>query len=231
MKKILLFVFVCLISSCFLFIPVVDARAGGGSSSSSGTRHSSSNGKTNPISSVITTILFMGVAYSSIIIIKVRLTKAKVTTKRKFKRIKWDYELVEKRVEESYFIIQNAWAENNMKKAKRYMTPELLDNFQSKLNWMEVCNKKNIMKNIKLLDCYPISFVDEEKDCDDRLWVYIKGKMIDYVIDLKTNEVIEGSTMNKWFVEYWLFSKNKKGEWVLNKILQEDQLENVPIES
>jgi len=87
------------------------------------------------------------------------------------------------------------------------------------------------MKKIKLLDYYPVSLVDEKDDCADRLWFYIKGKMVDYVVNTKTNEIVEGTTMNKWFVEYWMFSKNKKGDWVLSKILQEDELDNVPIES
>lgn len=48
--------------------------------------------------------------------------------------------------------------------------------------------------------------------------MYIKGKMIDYIINTKTNEVIEGNVMSSVFTEYWLFVKNKKGEWALSKI-------------
>ena len=58
--------------------------------------------------------------------------------------------------------------------------------------------------------------------------MYIKGKMIDYIINTKTNEVIEGNVMSSVFTEYWLFVKNKKGEWVLSKIYQRDELNTIP---
>ena len=33
--------------------------------------------------------------------------------------------------------------------------------------------------------------------------------MIDYIINTKTNEIIEGDKENRQFTEYWLFVKNK----------------------
>ncbi len=68
------------------------------------------------------------------------------------------------------------------------------------------------MKKIKL------SVLDEIGDKNDKVYMYIKGKMIDYIINTKTNEVIEGNVMSSVFTEYWLFVKNKKGEWALSKI-------------
>lgn len=78
------------------------------------------------------------------------------------------------------------------------------------------------MKKIKL------SVLDEIGDKNDKVYMYIKGKMIDYIINTKTNEVIEGNVMSSVFTEYWLFVKNKKGEWVLSKIYQRDELNTIP---
>lgn len=78
------------------------------------------------------------------------------------------------------------------------------------------------MKKIKL------SVLDEIGDKNDKVYMYIKGKMIDYIINTKTNEVIEGNVMSSVFIEYWLFVKNKKGEWVLSKIYQRDELNTIP---
>lgn len=58
--------------------------------------------------------------------------------------------------------------------------------------------------------------------------MYIKRKMIDYIINTKANEVIEENGMSSVFIEYWLFVKNKKGEWVLSKIYQRDELNTIP---
>lgn len=60
------------------------------------------------------------------------------------------------------------------------------------------------MKKIKL------SVLDEIGDKNDKVYMYIKGKMIDYIINTKTNEVIEGNVMSSVFTEYWLFVKIKK---------------------
>ena len=78
------------------------------------------------------------------------------------------------------------------------------------------------MKKIKL------SVLDEIGDKNDKVYMYIKGKMIDYIINTKTNEVIEGNVRSTVFTEYWLFVKNKKGEWVLSKIYQRDELNTIP---
>ncbi len=56
----------------------------------------------------------------------------------------------------------------------------------------------------------------------------IKVKMIDYIMNTKTNEVIEGNGMSSVFTEYWLFVKNKKSEWVLSKIYQCYELNTIP---
>ena len=34
--------------------------------------------------------------------------------------------------------------------------------------------------------------------------------------------------MSSVFIEYWLFVKNKKGEWVLSKRYQRDELNTIP---
>ena len=84
------------------------------------------------------------------------------------------------------------------------------------------------MKKIKLLNVFPISVLDEIGDKNDKVYMYIKGKMIDYIINIKANEVIEENGMSSVFTEYWLFVKNKKGEWILSKIYQRDELNTIP---
>ena len=93
---------------------------------------------------------------------------------------------------------------------------------------MELGHKKNILKKIRLLNVYPISVSDEKGNKNDKVYMYIKGKMVDYTINTNTNEVIEGNEISKSFIEYWLFVKNRNGEWVLSKIYQYDELDVIP---
>lgn len=60
--------------------------------------------------------------------------------------------------------------------------------------------------------------------------MYIKGKMIDYTINTKTKEIIDGANSTKSFIEYWLFIKAEKGKWLLNKIYQVNELGSIPFD-
>lgn len=94
---------------------------------------------------------------------------------------------------------------------------------------MEINNKQNILKKIKFLKVYPIALKDENGNINNKVYMYINGKMIDNIINTKTNEIIEGDKENRQFIEYWLFIKNKNEKWLLSKIYQEDELNKIPL--
>lgn len=235
-KKVIVSLVILIIMILQIIPTPVEARAGGGSSGggssggssgSHGTAHSSSS-TTDPISSIFGIITFAIIGSSSIIIMKIKITKYRYNARKDFKDTDWNYKELVKRAEKTYFVLQKAWTKNEINIAKDYLTKELYENYKSKLQWMEISNKKNILKKIKLLNVFPISVLDEIGDKNDKVYMYIKGKMIDYIINTKTNEVIEGNGMSSVFIEYWLFVKNKKGEWVLSKIYQCDELDTIP---
>ena len=114
----------------------------------------------------------------------------------------WKYKDISSTVEKSYFVIQTAWANMDMTPALPYMSDKLFESFQTKLNWMSYRNEKNIMNNIKLLQSLPVSVYDDADNSRDYIWFYIKGKMVDYVIDTNTQMKISGSTAAASFVEY-----------------------------
>ena len=72
-----------------------------------------------------------------------------------------------------------------------------------------------------------MSVYDSDNDREDYVWFYIKGKMVDYIIDTETNLKISGNTTAQSFVEYWQFIRNEDGAWVLNKILQKDEANEI----
>ena len=222
--------------------PATLARAGGGSGSAGkggGSSHSSrgSSGRTHhghyygphhtphganhySIQSIIMlSSSIISIVYIIVIFKKRHLIKAKLKTRYGMMKNKIDYKSLNLRVQEAYFAIQKSWANGEMTQASKFMVPELIESFNLKLKWLNFSNKRNIMKKIKLIDEYPISFDYKTKD---KMWVYIKGKMVDYTIDFEKNEIISGANTAKSFVEYWLFIKNENDEWVLSKILQKD---------
>ena len=210
-------------------------RAGGGSSggshSSSGgssSRHYGRRGYSSPLSTIISAIIFIIIIFASTIILYFKVLRASFNSKRYLrlldnKDITWKYKTIEKRVIETFYIVEEAWTNNDMVKAKDYMDKDLYENFKSKLEWMDINNRRNILKKIRLVNLKPVSVYDDKDDNKDLIWFYIKGKMIDYIVDTKTNSIVSGDTKNKSFIEFWKFVKNDNNEWVLSEILQEDE--------
>ena len=225
---------------------VTSLRAGGGGSSggsssggsSSGSRsaHTSNTNRSYGIldflSSIVNTILMIVVVCIGSIVLYIKVLRSSVNSKKYMrmlddKDITWNYKMVERQVIDAYYTIQEAWSEGNMKKAKKHMAKDLYENFQTKLDWMEVNNRKNILKKIKLLNVKPVSIYDDEDDSKDLIWFYIKGKMIDYTINTETTEIIEGKTYSTAFIEFWKFTRTKNNTWVLSKILQKEEANKI----
>lgn len=247
MKNILLLVFLLVvIISCNVITvnakeksynsPITILRAGGGgssgghSSSGSSSRSGTSGrrGYSNPIVNIISYILFALIFFTSAIILYFKILRASFNSKKSLrlldnKDITWKYKTIEKRVIETFYIVQEAWTNNDMEKAKDYMAKDLYESFKIKLEWMDINNRRNVLKKIKLVNLKPVSVYDDKDDKKDLIWFYIKGKMIDYTIDTNTRNITNGNTKNRSFVEFWKFVKNNDNVWVLSEIIQEDE--------
>ena len=103
----------------------------------------------------------------------------------------------------------------------------IYDSFQTKLNWMSYRNQKNILENIQLIQALPVAVHDDNDNSRDYIWFYIKGRMVDYIIDTNTQLKVSGNTSSTSFVEYWQFIR-KEDKWVLNKILQKNESDQIP---
>ena len=252
MRNILLLSFLLLlvVISCNIIVvnakettcksPITILRAGGGSSGgshsssggSSSSRHYGRRGYSSPLSNIISAIIFILILFASTIILYFKVLRASFNSKRYLrlldnKDITWKYKTIENRVIETFYVVEEAWTNNDMVKAKDYMDKDLYENFKSKLEWMDINNRRNILKKIRLVNLKPVSVYDDKDDNKDLIWFYIKGKMIDYIVDTKTKSIVSGDTKNKSFVEFWKFVKNDNNEWVLSEILQEDESKKI----
>lgn len=203
--------------------------SGGGSSGGSGShsRSSSSNSETSLMDRILSYIIFSFFSFFSVIVFYFKVLRAEINSRRLLRLLddkdkSWNYKKVEKDVIETFYVVQECWTNMDMKNALKYMDDTLYESFNSKLEWMEMGNKRNILKKIKLVNLKPVSIYDDGDDDKDLIWFYIKGKMIDYIIDTETNEKIEGNDYSKSFVEFWKFVR-KNDRWVLSKILQKDE--------
>lgn len=231
---------------------IVSLRAGGGSggSSSGGGGGSSHGGGRIPGSgsgfycnhhNVILCILdyipmillYVIMFFWGMIILYLKVIRSSINSKRYMKMISdkdiaWKYKNIEKQVIETFYIVQDAWTKMDIDLAKEYMDDNLYESFGQKLVWMEIGKKRNILKRIKLRNLKPVSVYNDMDDSKDLIWFYIKGSMVDYMINTDTLEIIDGKNgiIGSTFVEFWMFVR-KGDKWVLSKILQEDEKDQI----
>ena len=139
----------------------------------------------------------------------------------------WKYKDIETIVSDCFYAVQNAWTKTDMTNAKEYMTDDLCDKWQTKLNWMEYKNERNVLEKISLVKALPVAVYDDDDDSRDFIWFFIKGRMVDYTIDTTTMQKKDGSTLPTSFVEYWQFVR-KDDKWILNEILQKNESDKIP---
>ena len=136
----------------------------------------------------------------------------------------WDYREVQRQVEETYFQVQECWRRMDISYGAPYLSQELMEEFDSKIQWMQVRGEAVVQKNVKLLSAMPVYAEDNPGEEYDMIWYLIHGKMIGYYIDTKNRKVIRGNTRPEAFFEYWKFVY--RGErWVLQEIRQKEEMD------
>ena len=202
---------------------------GGGGSHSSSTNHSDrSTGKSNPLGNVIF-IIFAGVIWQrEKIVCKVKVARKSMEANKLIIYLRkidnnCSKDILNDRVKETYFKMQEAWTNRDVEISKEYMSDSIYNLHSNKLEWMKVRNERNVLSNIKLLDFKPVSIEHYKDNSKDIVWFYIKGSMIDYIINEEKNEVIEGNFKSSSFIEFWKFIK-KDNKWVIDKISQKDEV-------
>ena len=89
-------------------------------------------------------------------------------------------------------------------------------------------NHDLIQRYCRYIDDNTVGLYDDPDDSKDFVWFYIEGRMVDYTIDTHTRMIVEGTTLPSGFEEYWQFTRTPGGGWVLNRILQKDEAEQIP---
>lgn len=221
-----------------LAVPVWGRAGGGGSSgggggSSGGGSHSGSyssgRGGSNLAGFIIQAGMMVFAASGGTIVL---IRKARIARARSRKAMKiyaqlgdnWDYREIQRQVEETYFQVQECWRRMDVTYGAPYLSQELMEEFSSKLQWMQVRKEAVVQRNVRLLSAMPVYVEDNPGEEYDMIWYLIHGKMTGYYIDVNTRKVVRGNTRPEAFFEYWKFVY--RGErWVLQEIKQKDEMD------
>ena len=200
----------------------------GGSTGGTGARPVRGNGTWNPFAYIPLLVILFISAFGGGILYRCRLSKYARNTERLIAMLSkkdnaWKYQNLQKQLKEIFLLVQKSWSEGDMTPALAYMSEDLFNNHQHQLEVMKANKQQNVLKRIRLVEAIPVALWDHEDDSKDYVWFYVKGRMVDYMIDTETGMRIKGSKHAKTFVEYWQLTRTGKTLWVLNKILQKDQ--------
>ncbi len=197
----------------FLAAETCWARAGGGGGGGGG-------GKGSWVNIVL---LPFFIVYSAIITYQLR-TKSRAC-KDLLARLEkldpaWDLDGIRHRVDQVFFKVQQAWMERNQDLAKDYMSSALYQKHKLQTDQLIAQNRKNVLQDINLIEVRIVDVEDFLDNKKDLFWAHIKGSMIDYTIDDRTERVLSGDRNKaEEFTELWKFVR-AANTWVLDEIDQ-----------
>lgn len=99
-----------------------------------------------------------------------------------------------------YKDIQEAWMNFDTDKIRKLTTDEIYNMYSSQLETLKLKNQKNIMKNIEYVDAKIIDITNVNGVIT--INVYLRVKVLDYVINVKTNKTVRGRDNARLDIEY-----------------------------
>lgn len=110
---------------------------------------------------------------------------------------------------EVFMKIQQAWNDRNWKIIRPFESQELFNQHNQQLEEYIKNNKINKVEKICIRYCgLKNYYVDGDKEV---LIVELHATMRDYVVDAKTNQVLESDPTRDWFMKYDMIFNRKKG--------------------
>ena len=141
----------------------------------------------------------------------------KISIDRKY----WSIYELNKRVENSFYRIENAWSNMDIDSVSSYLNSSIMTSFKRKIHLLEIEGKQNILENITLINSILIGMKREKNDTKDLAYFLINGSMRDYVCRIDRKPIKKLAPINK-FIEVWKFAR-KDGAWVLDEIINEEK--------
>ncbi|WP_018342430.1 TIM44-like domain-containing protein [Cytophaga aurantiaca] len=235
--KLLLFV------SFLLLLNDVLARAGGGHGGGGGhssgggrsyTSHgynSSQNDSSGSVSSalLIIIIVVVGIVVGTIpALLKLKsLFAAKIITHASNKDSVWNADELKKHTEKIFYAMQKAWESRNMDLVKKQVTVKLYEDYKLLLAQMLKNREKNMLSFITIDAITIIGSEDFKDDSKDRFVAYIKGTMLDYTINERSNEITENPNRDTApFSDTYHFVRNNN-TWLLEEINNTVRIEDI----
>jgi hypothetical protein len=110
---------------------------------------------------------------------------------------------------EVFITLQTAWSERDWEKVRPFETEELYRQHQLQIQEYIDKGRINVLERININNAYFYRYKRDEQY--EYLAVYMNVRMIDYIIDEKTRQVLKGTPDKDCFLRYILTFIRKKG--------------------
>ncbi len=123
-------------------------------------------------------------------------------------------------VMDMFFKIQAAWMNRDLSSASHLLDEKMKDYLQSDIDDLKASGKINKLENIAVRNIdIDEAWQESDSDC---ITVLIYANILDYTLDEKTGNILDGSKTDPVkFEEYWTFYKtNGTSQWKLSAINQ-----------
>jgi predicted lipid-binding transport protein (Tim44 family) len=123
-------------------------------------------------------------------------------------------------VQDIFFRIQASWMHRSIATMGSMLTPEMAQFFVGEIDGLKQAGRINKLENIAVRKVEPSEVWQE--DGKDYVTVLFTANLLDYTVDEKTGQVIEGDEINPVkFQEFWTFCRDTgSGQWQLSAINQ-----------
>ncbi len=105
------------------------------------------------------------------------------------------------RVRDAFLLIQNAWSDMNMSKARAFISDGIFERFSLQLKMYKASKIKNTMSKIEVLNTEIVSI--SSNAFFDSVDIKITASAVDRFINTDNDKCIQGSSYPESFVEYW----------------------------
>lgn len=132
----------------------------------------------------------------------------------------WDPAMLKKRVAECFFPIQSSWEDRDVKASRPYVSDSLYERHLLQLEGLEKQGRRNRIQGLKLNSVELVRLHNITDDGEDRFVARIKCQAQDWVEDVNTGAMVNGSKSVSQFDQFWSFSRHPQYGWVLDEIQQ-----------
>ena len=112
----------------------------------------------------------------------------------------FDASVIETRIANVYVQMQNAWTAGDFSPMRPYFSNALFAQFERQLAELRSKGRTNYVENIAVLESLVRGWYESEGS--EYLVMRVRTRIVDYVLDDRTGQVVGGSRTNEVFLEY-----------------------------